>query len=34
MAKELLLNVENISKEFPVVQALDNVDFDLQIGMR
>jgi len=32
MAKKLLLKAENISKEFPGVQALDQVDFDLYKG--
>ena len=32
MAKKLLLRAENISKQFPGVQALDKVDFDLYEG--
>jgi ribose transport system ATP-binding protein len=32
MAKKLLLKAENISKAFPGVQALDNVNFDLYEG--
>ena len=32
MAESLLLKAEGISKQFPGVQALDNVDFDLRAG--
>ena len=32
MAKKLLLKAENISKQFPGVQALDDVSFDLYEG--
>ena len=32
MAKKLLLKAENISKAFPGVQALDNINFDLYEG--
>ena len=32
MAEKLLLKAEGISKQFPGVQALEKVDFDLRAG--
>ncbi len=31
-AREVILEVENVSKSFPGVKALDNVSFDLRKG--
>ena len=32
MAKDIILTLKNITKEFPGVKALDNVHFELRSG--